>query len=467
MRLTIFALTSAVVLSQLLPACSEDSSSCDDEADAGDDDTSDDDNGDEDAGRAGDDSSDDAGMAGGDDDNADAGRTPPKVEGDAGVAGPVEWRCDGNAGRLEPADVPRDEAAIIALAQERTGLGGAGTRQVNQKARFVSAKEGSDDNSGSETSPWKTLQHAADSVEPGTTVWVAPDGNYGPVEISNGGSDGAYVIFRSQDPDKFPQILGNEDVDAVVLIAASYVVFEGFEVRKHQRASLDDDTIGISIESDDDLEYIEVRNNLVHDIGPGVIDEATCYYNGHGIIAQSDGTLISHLIIDGNELHDLYVGNSEVLVVNGNVADFCVTNNFVHDVNNIGIDIIGYEKNDNETTQRGLITDNVLLDVSNYWPYCSRGNCTYPEGDESSDGIYVDGGAELEIAYNIVGRSDHGIELQSENGELIRDVEVHHNFVFNSNYKNFTLGDSENSGEYDNLFVNDDALANDELEQCK
>ena len=29
--------------------------------------------------------------------------------------------------------------------------------------------------------------------------------------------------------------------------------------------------------------------------------------------------MITHLIIDGNELHDLYVGNSECLVVNGNV----------------------------------------------------------------------------------------------------------------------------------------------------
>ena len=118
-------------------------------------------------------------------------------------------------------------------------------------------------------------------------------------------------------------------------------------------------------------------------------------------------------------------------MVNGLVEDFRVTNNYVHEVNNIAIDIIGYEKNDTETTSRGLVADNVVLDASNYWPSsgqdCSRGNCTYPPGDESSDGIYVDGGAGIDIEYNVVGRTDHGIELQSENGQLIRDVQVRHN----------------------------------------
>jgi hypothetical protein len=154
-------------------------------------------------------------------------------------------------------------------------------------------------------------------------------------------------------------------------------------------------------------------------------------------------------------------------VLNGNIDGFCVTANYIHDVNNIAIDIIGYEKNAGETTRHGVVADNVVLDASNYWPYCSRGNCTYPRADESSDGIYVDGAADMVIEHNVVGRADHGIELQSENGELIRNVEVRRNVVFNSNYRHFTLGPNEGSSEHDNLFFDDPALADARLESCK
>jgi hypothetical protein len=332
----------------------------------------------------------------------------------------------------------------------------------------VSAARGSDAGDGSSDAPWRSLQHAADAVSPGTTVLVDASGAYAPFEIYEGGEPGAYVIFKNQEPGELPLIEGDPSVTALVRISASYVVVQGFELANHPGSSLDNDTLGIEIEPEgDDLSFIEVRGNWIHDIGPTGLEDAECYYNGHGILAHAEGDAISILTISGNEIHDLYVGHSEVLVVNGNIDNFCVSSNFIHDVNNIAIDIIGYEQNARETARQGQIVDNVVLDASNYFPYCSRGNCTYPPGDESSDGIYVDGGAELDIAYNIVGRADHGIELQSENGQLIRDVEVHHNLVFNSNYKNLTLGEVEDSREYDNVLVDEPVLASERLQECK
>ena len=53
---------------------------------------------------------------------------------------------------------------------------------------------------------------------------------------------------------------------------------------------------------------------------------------------------ISRMVIDGNTLADLKLGSSEALVLNGNVEDFEITNNIVRNCNNIGIDIIGFEK---------------------------------------------------------------------------------------------------------------------------
>ena len=390
---------------------------------------------------------------------------------DSGPAPEVgSFSCDVPSNRLDPADAAgMSDADFRALGLGRSGSRGAGTQQVNETVRFVSAAAGDDENDGSESAPWRTLQHAADTVAPGTTVLVDASADYeGGLDLHRSGAEGAYIIFMAADPEQMPRLVGAPGRVATVDVTASWVVFQGFEVTGQRGESLEEDAIGIRIESPGDhLSHIEIRNNLVHEIGPGQIDTDSCYYNAHGILAQAEGTAITNLVIDGNELHDLYVGNSECLVINGNIEGFCVTNNYVHDVDNIAIDVIGYERNDQETTRDGTIADNVVLDASNYWPYCSRGNCTYPEGDESSDGIYVDGGADLDIAYNVVGRADHGIELQSENGQLIRNVEVRFNIVFNSNYKNFTLGDSEDSFEHDNLFFDDPALADADLESCK
>lgn len=378
--------------------------------------------------------------------------------------------CDAPVDRIDPRTAAAlGSDAFAALGRGRSGLSGAGSKRSNASSRYVSADHGADDASGTEDDPWRTLQHAADVVAPGTTVLVDDSADYeGGLEIHRSGAPDAWVVFIGLDAHTMPRLLGVPDRDAVVDISASYVVFEGFEIAGQRRASLDDDAIGIRIEARDaDISHVEVRNNLIHDIGPGLIEDDACYHNGHGIIAQAEGWSISDLVIDGNELHDLYVGNSECLVVNGNIEDFCVTNNYVHDVDNIAIDIIGYEKNGEETARLGTIEDNVVLDASNYWPYCSRGNCTYPAGDESSDGIYVDGGASLNIAYNVVGRADHGIELQSENGELIREVSVHDNLVFNSNYRNFTLVDGQDVEEFDNVFVDEPALSDPDLQACR
>jgi hypothetical protein len=398
---------------------------------------------------------------GGDDDRAETA--------DSGTGPEAPVTCDVAADRLDPT-VARglSDAEFRALGAGRSGAAGVGTAQHNETARYVSAATGSDANDGSEALPWQTLQHAADTAEPGTTVLVDASADYGSFEIHKSGEREAWIIFTAQDPAQLPRIVGAAGTVAVVEIDASYVVLQGFDIGAHGAGVLDTDAIGIQIEPRSaDIANIEIRNNVVHDIGPGPVEQDSCDYDAHGIIAQSEGHLIADLVIDGNEIHNAYVGSSEVLVVNGNVADFCVTSNYVHETNNIAIDIIGYEKNATETTRRGVIADNVVLDASNYWPYCSRGNCTYPPGDESSDGIYVDGGAALLIAYNVVGRADHGIELQSENGELIRDVEVAYNVVFNSNYKNFTLGDSTNSTEHDNEFFDEPSLLDADLESCK
>ncbi|MCB9646414.1 MAG: right-handed parallel beta-helix repeat-containing protein [Deltaproteobacteria bacterium] len=375
-----------------------------------------------------------------------------------------------DSGYVAPADRLTLEAARAltpgaaeALGASRAGAAYDAPVAAGTTQRYV-APDGDDGADGSAAHPWRTVQRAADEAGPGTTVHVAAGTYAGGLEISQGGEDGAPVIFAGAPG---AHLVGGHDADAVVRVTASHVVVQGFEIGPHQRAALAD-TYGVLVEPEGaDVDDVAILGNVVHDIGPGVLEQQTCSYDGHGILAQAEGDRLTNLVIDGNELFHLYVGSSECLVVNGNVFGYRVAKNYVHDVNNIAIDVIGYEKNNDETPTGGLVADNVVLDASNYWPYCTRGNCAYPEGDESSDGIYVDGGAELVIEHNVVGRADHGIELNSENGELIRDVEVRFNAVFNSNYKHFTVGPSERVVEHDNVFFDEPSLADADLERCR
>ena len=95
------------------------------------------------------------------------------------------------------------------------------------------APDGDDDADGSEASPMRTLQAAADAVEPGDTVLVR-EGVYEdvddtiPLQITKGGTEENWVRFANY-PGEVPTI----DFDAlrgIEVQGADYVVIEGFEV---------------------------------------------------------------------------------------------------------------------------------------------------------------------------------------------------------------------------------------------
>jgi hypothetical protein len=395
----------------------------------------------------------DAGMRrdGGSDPERDAGE---QVDPDAGPVDPSF------AERIDPSRWEEyTNADYVNMGRARSGHHGAGTAQTNDVVRYVSAAEGNDENDGSEASPWQTLQHAADTVAPGTTVLVDDSAPYeGGLEITRGGSFDNYIVFANEVDGAYPEIVGGPTGGDAIRIAASNIVVQGFEIRNYGSAE-NTDVVGIRVEPDGDpISNIEIRNNVLHHIGPGHIEEDACSYNAHAIIVTSENDTVRNVVIDANEIYETYVGNSECLVLNGDIDGFTVSNNYVHDVNNIAIDAIGYEISF-DTARNGTISDNIILDASNGYPYCTRGNCTYEPGANSSNGIYIDGGADIVIEYNVVGRTDLGIELQSENKRLVRDVEVRFNIVFNSNYENYVLGPNENVTEHDNQFFDDDALA--------
>jgi parallel beta-helix repeat protein len=322
---------------------------------------------------------------------------------------------------------------------------------------FYVAVTGDDANPGTVTAPWRTIQHAANATEvtPGSTVYVRGGSYRELVTIGvSGSASGGPITFRSY-PGETPTIDGTGlhvtgQQGLVTVIDRSSVTLDGFEI-----ANLTDSTttavpIGIYLSGHGD--HLRILNNHIHHITttgpqtPGCTNTSTTpNSNALGLlIAGTDGaTPLSQITIDGNELDHLVLGCSESLTVNGNVQNFEVTNNRVHDNNNIGIDAIGFEhvSPDPATDQArdGVIRGNVVYNIDSRGMFGLPPNGAY--SDSSADGIYLDGAARVVVERNLVHHADLGIELASEMaGTNTSNCVARNNIVYNSVVVGISIG---------------------------
>ena len=220
----------------------------------------------------------------------------------------------------------------------------------------------------------------------------------------------------------------------------SYIRIEGFEIRNFRTAERRLTPLGISVWGAGS--HIELLKNNVHHIEQTFNgrDAPGHGANGFGIAVYGTDakTSISELVIDGNEVHHLKTGSSESLVVNGNVTNFRITHNVVHDNNNIGIDVIGFERTAPDPAvdqaRDGVVSGNLVYNIT------SRGNPAY--GDEqNSDGIYVDGGTRVVIEQNVMHDVDFGIELASEHKDRATSyITARNNLIYHCHTAGVSIG---------------------------
>lgn len=212
----------------------------------------------------------------------------------------------------------------------------------------------------------------------------------------------------------------------IYINSRNYIRVAGLEVQNFKGAGT---PIGISVRGSSS--NLEILNNKVHNI-------ENANDNAHGIAFYgTSATPISNILVDGNEIRNCLLGQSESLVLNGNITNFTVSNNVVHDNDNIGIDFIGFEGTGPtglDQARNGVCIGNTVYNIS------SLTNPTYG-GDRAADGIYVDGGLNIVIERNNVYNCDIGIELASEHaGKNTQDITVRNNFVSGSYQANIMAG---------------------------
>jgi hypothetical protein len=330
---------------------------------------------------------------------------------------------------------------------------------------YYVATTGSDSASGSAAAPWRTIQHAMNAVPAGATVQVAGGTYKELVTITHSGSATAGYITLTSAPGQTATIDGTGlgipqgQQGLVTLQNVSYVRVVGLQLQNYTSNSSSLVPLGIYIAGSGD--HIEIRNNHIHNI---VTTVKTSSGDAFGLAVYGNATTpISNLIIDGNELDHLTLGYSESLSVNGNVQNWQVTNNKVHDNNNIGIVAIGFEgtapTSSLDQARNGWIAGNTVYNIS------SANNPAY-NNQPSADGIYVDGGTQITIEWNNVRAADLGIELASEHyGRVTSYVTARNNLVLYSNIAGVSIGGYKSSvgGTSHCTIVNNTLYQNDAL----
>jgi hypothetical protein len=329
------------------------------------------------------------------------------------------------------------------------------------------ATDGDDAARGTSDEPWATLQKAADSAPPGAMVYVR-GGTYAQrVELHVSGAPGRPITFAPA-PGETVVLDGSslevpaEQSAMIEIDSERYITIHGFEITGYRSDVSGRVPIGILVTGAAD--HIRLEGNFVHDLGTTFQGRSGGDAHGIGVFGTTSDHPIEEVEIVDNELANLSLGSSEALVVNGNVKDFLIEGNRVHDTNNIGIDVIGFEGTAPDPTvdqaRDGIVRANTVWNVDSY------GNPAYGN-DRSADGIYVDGGRDILIEGNVVHDVNIGIELASEHaGRSTRNVTVRNNVVHDATAIGIAIGgyDRRRGSTEDCVIVNNTVVNTDGVE---
>jgi hypothetical protein len=191
------------------------------------------------------------------------------------------------------------EATLVISVSSPTPLGTG--------MKYYVAPNGSDSNPGTEALPFKTIQKAADTVDPGDTV-IVEDGVYtmgaphptcsrftAVVCLTRGGTPDKWVVFKSRNI--WGAKINGENNRAqngfrFGASTANYIRVEGFDV-----FGMGNDGSAAGFELYNGGHNVQIRGNHIHDIGRFCTNTT----NGNvGIYISRDNVLV-----EGNTIHDI------------------------------------------------------------------------------------------------------------------------------------------------------------------
>ena len=318
------------------------------------------------------------------------------------------------------------------------------------QTNFYVAPNGDDSNPGTIQQPFRTIQRGLNVAKAGDRVLVR-GGTYNERIrfVNSGNSRSGYIVLRNfRDEQVILDGTGIPGRNIVLIENKHHLRMIGFEIINNLNVR---DGSGIRILGHG--HHLAIRDNVIHEMRGRNAMAITVY-------GTSTERPISNISIYNNHIYDCEPAPSEALVINGNVTRFAIANNLVHDVNNIGIDVIGGELDINPdpdlVARNGTIRDNVVFNARSSY------------GGGFGAGIYVDGGRNIRIDSNEVYECDLGIEVGAENPwATTRNIRVRNNIISYNDKAGLVFGGyAANTGRVERCrFYNNTLFRNDSLQQ--
>jgi hypothetical protein len=271
---------------------------------------------------------------------------------------------------------------------------------------FYVAKNGSDNNSGSQTQPWLTIQKAANTLKPGQKVYIK-EGVYNElVKVTKSGSSNGYIIFSAY-PNHQVILDGNGiaplDPSQPVLSGlfyvnnADYIKIKGFKIRNSKACGI------YAVNAN----HITIKDNYIYNT----------FSSGIG------AWLCTNVLIDGNEVvwacnpnnGNISLASQECLTV-AHCSDFEVANNHIHHNSQIARQG-GEGLQAKQQAIRGKIHHNIVHDLCKV-------------------GLYIDAWDkptyDIKVYDNIVYRCHKywGMACGAENGGTLENIKFYNNLVY-------------------------------------
>ena len=304
-----------------------------------------------------------------------------------------------------------------------------GANVVFADSYYVSPS-GNDKNAGTIKKPFKTIGKALDTINKGDTVYIRGGIYNEQLNVKTSGTEKSPICIRNYENESVVVDGKNKDTKNeygnIALLSAinkSYVEVRGIEFR-NLSTTTKHVVHGIAV-----LGYgdgVSIKNCKVHDI-KNENNEGKANAHGISVYGYNSSKPMNNVLLDGNEVYNCKLGSSESIALNGNVTNFTVINNIVHDNDNIGIDFIGFEgaagSSSKDRARNGVCRDNCVYNIA------SKNNPAY-NGGSSAAGIYVDGGKDIIIERNNIKNCDVGVSIASEHkGKNAENIIVRNNLV--------------------------------------
>jgi hypothetical protein len=284
---------------------------------------------------------------------------------------------------------------------------------------YYVSKSGSDSNSGTQSSPWLTIQKAANTLQAGDTVQVRAGTYYERIRPARSGSSGAYITSRAY-PGETAVIDGSGvSIDYYGLFGINdkqYIAVDGFEIRNAGSSGRVYPGVGVTGSGS---AYITLKNLTIHN----------CANSGIMVDGANDfpsTSFIHNITIENCVIYhnNVYWGQESISLIA--VDGFEIKNCKVYDAQGTqgGRDEIVEGIDCKEGTKNGSIHDCEVYDTL--------------------IGIYLDSGqtpqSNIKIYNNkIHDNIDDGIRLAAEGQASLTNISIYNNLIYNNQSRGFIV----------------------------